>query len=87
MSAGQLLLVRRLTNGKHQRDPLGQQAAGHEGQCPDGPSVQPLGVVDNTEQRLIVSGVGKQAQDGETTRNGSGGGPAWSPNAGAGASR
>ena len=50
----------------HQRDPLGQQAAGHEREELRGGAVQPLRVVDDAGQRLLLGGLRHQRQRGQS---------------------
>ena len=52
------------TNGDDQRDPLRQYAASHEGYGLGRDTIQPLAVVDQAHQRLLLGQVGKQIQDG-----------------------
>ena len=50
----------------HQRDPLGEQAARHEGEHLRGSAVQPLRVIDDASQRLLLGGLRHQRQRGES---------------------
>ena len=49
----------------HQRDPLGQQASGHETDDLRGGVVEPLRVVDDTRQRALLGGLRQQRQRGQ----------------------
>ena len=49
----------------HQRDLLGQQAAGHEPEDLRGGVVEPLGVIDDADQRLGLGDLGQQRQGGQ----------------------
>ena len=51
--------------GAHDHDPLGEQAAGHEPQDLRRGAVEPLRVVDDTGQRLLLGGLGDQRQRGQ----------------------
>jgi hypothetical protein len=51
---------------EHQCDRLGQQPPGHEGERVRGGLVEPLGVIDEADQGLLLGDVGQQAQDGQT---------------------
>ena len=53
-------------------DRVGDQAAGHEPRDLRRGLVQPLGVVDHTDQRVLRGGVRKQAERGQPTRKRSG---------------
>ena len=52
-----------LAQREHQPHPLRQQPARHERQRLRGHPVEPLRVVDHAQQRLLLGGVGQQAQD------------------------
>ena len=71
----------------HDRDALGDEAAGDEAQDLRGGAVEPLRVVDDADERLLLGVRGEERQRGEPDRNGSGAGPALSPNTVASASR
>ena len=61
--AGELVDVAGLAHGEHQRDPLGQQAPRHERQRLRGGPIEPLRVVDQADERLLLGHLGQQAQD------------------------
>ena len=48
---------------EHERDPLGEQSARHEGQRARGGDVEPLGVVHDAEKRLLLGRLGQQPKD------------------------
>ena len=62
--ADERVLLRRLADGEHHRDPLGQQTPGDEREHQRGGLVEPLRVVDHADQRKRFGGLGQQAQDG-----------------------
>jgi hypothetical protein len=51
-----------LARGEHQRDPLRQQAASHEPKRTRRRAIQPLRVVDDTQQRPLLGGLRQQTQ-------------------------
>jgi hypothetical protein len=51
--------------GEHERDLLGEEPAGHEPQDLGGGLVEPLGVLDHTDQRLGLGDLGHQRQGGQ----------------------
>ena len=51
--------------GAHDRNPLGEQAAGNEPQDLRRDSVEPLRVVNDAGQRLLVGDLGEQRQRGQ----------------------
>ena len=51
--------------GAHDRDPLGEQAAGDEPQDLRRGVVEPLRVVDDADQRLLLGDLGEQRQRGQ----------------------
>ena len=55
----------RLPRGKHDRDLLGQETPGHEREHRRRGAVEPLSVVDQTEQRLVLGGLRQEAEDGK----------------------
>ena len=57
--------LERLARGEHDHDPLGQKAARHEREYSSRRVVEPLRVVDETEQGLPLGGLRQQAEDGE----------------------
>ena len=57
------VLVAGLAQREHQSHPLGQQPARHERERLRGHPVEPLRVVDDAHERLLLGGVGQQAQD------------------------
>ena len=54
-----------VAGGEDNSDRFGQQSPGHEGEGLHGHLIEPLGVVDDAEQRLVGSGGGHQAQHGQ----------------------
>ena len=50
----------------HERDPLGQEAAGHESDDLRGGAVEPLRVVDDAGQRVLLGGLRHQRQRGQS---------------------
>jgi hypothetical protein len=63
--AFELVLVAGLTQREHQADPLGQQPARDEPERLRGHPIQPLRVVDDAHQRLLLGHVSLQRQHGE----------------------
>ena len=59
----ELVLVAGLAQREHQSHPLRQEPARHERKRLRGHPVKPLRVVDDTHERLLLGGVGQQAQD------------------------
>ena len=57
------VLVAGLAQREHQPDPLRQEPARHERERLRGHPVEPLRVVDDAHERLLLGGVGQQAQD------------------------
>ena len=57
------VLVAGLAQREHQSDPLRQEPARHERERLRGHPVEPLRVVDDAHERLLLGGVGHQAQD------------------------
>ena len=55
--------VARLARREHERDLLRQQAASHERKRSCRSTIQPLRVVDDTEERLLLGRLGQQAED------------------------
>jgi hypothetical protein len=68
-----------LTGGEHDPDPLSQQTPGDEGQRQRRGLIQPLRVIDDTEQRTLLSHLGEQGQhpqpDKKPIRRGAGAQP------------
>jgi hypothetical protein len=62
---GQVALRARVTDGEHERDRLGEQSPRDESQHRAGRVVEPLQVVDDAQQRLLLGGGGQQAQHGK----------------------
>ena len=54
-----------LAGREKQRDPVRQQPPGDERERPSRGTIEPLGVVDHTQEGLIVRCLGQQTQDGE----------------------
>ena len=50
----------------HERDPLGEEAAGDEAEDLRGGVVEPLRVVDDADERLLLGDLGEQRQRGES---------------------
>jgi hypothetical protein len=61
--------------GEHQGDRFGHQPAGDESERLHRDLVEPLGVVDDTQQWLLVSGSRQQVQHGQADEEPFGGGP------------
>ena len=61
----ELVLVAGLAQREHQSHPLGQEASRHERERLHGHPIEPLRVVDDADERLLLGGVGQQAQDGQ----------------------
>jgi hypothetical protein len=55
--------VARLPRGEHERDLLRQEAASHECERPRRRMVQPVRVIDNSQQRPLLGRLGQQAED------------------------
>ena len=55
--------VARLARREHERDLLRQQAAGHERERARRRTIEPLRVIDNTQERSLLGGLGQQAED------------------------
>ena len=58
--------VAQLSCREKERDPLRQQTARHEGQHPRGRTIEPLRVINDTQERLLFGGLGQQAKDGQS---------------------
>ena len=63
--AEQLLLVSWLTDREHDGDRLRQQPASDEGERLRGGAVEPLSIIDQAEQPLLLGDVGEQAEHRE----------------------
>jgi len=63
--AHQLALVAGLANGEHDRHRLRQQPAGDEAEHLARDAVEPLRVVDETEQRPLLGNLSQQAERGK----------------------
>ena len=63
--ACQLALLTRLPDREHDRDALGEQAACHESEHLGRDLVEPLEVVDETQQRLVLGHLGQEAERGQ----------------------
>ena len=57
--------VARLAGRENDRDPLGQQAAGDERERARRRAVEPLRVVDDAQERLLLDSLRQQAEDGQ----------------------
>src|SRR6185436_6054498 len=57
--------LERLARGEDHHDPLGQEAARHEGEYSSRLVVQPLRIIYETEQGLLLGGLRQQVEDGE----------------------
>ena len=55
--------VAQLARREHERDLLRQQAASHERKRPRRRAIEPLRVIDNTQERPLLGGLGQQAED------------------------
>ena len=55
--------VAQLARREHERDPLRQQAAGHERERSRRRTIEPLRVIDDTEERPLLRGLGQQAEN------------------------
>ena len=53
---------RSVTHREHHRDPLGQQTTRNESKRLRGDPIQPLGVIDHADQRLLLGDLGQQAE-------------------------
>ena len=53
------------SRGAHERDPLGEEPAGDEAEDLRGRLVEPLRVVDDADERLLLGDLGEQRQRGE----------------------
>ena len=63
LQLGQVLkLLARFTRGEHDPDRLGQQPPRHEGQRQRRGLIQPLRVIDDTQQRTLLGHLREQAQ-------------------------
>jgi hypothetical protein len=58
-------VLSQLSRRDHEADGFREQPSSHEGQRPRRGSIEPLRVVDHTEQRPLLCGLGDQAQDRE----------------------
>jgi hypothetical protein len=63
---GENLIASPRPRGAHDRDPLGEQPAGHEPQDLRRGLVEPLRVVDDTGQRLLLGDLGEQRERGQS---------------------
>ena len=64
--AGQHVVPGTGAHRAHQRHRLGEQAAGHEGDHLRGGTVQPLHVIDDAGQRLLLGSLRHQRQRGQS---------------------
>ena len=55
--------VAQLASREHERDPLRQQAAGHERERARRRTIEPLRVIDDTQERPLLGSLGQQAED------------------------
>jgi len=69
-----------LARGEHDADWLGQQAPGDECQRQRLRLIEPLHVINDTQQRTTLDILGEQGQHPQQTRKRSGGGPGVTPN-------
>ena len=74
-------------DGAHERDPLGQDAAGDEAQDLLRSPVEPLRILDDAQQRLALGQLGEQRQRGQTHHEAIRCGSGTRPNTVASASR
>ena len=84
---GQGVTVGPRPRGIHDRDPLGQQAAGHEPHHLGRGLIEPLPVVDNADQRLLLGDLGGRRQRGQPDQQPVGRGAELRPSTVARASR
>ena len=54
-----------LASREEKGDAIRQESSRHEGQDLLGPSIEPVRVIDDAQQRLLLGSVGQQTQDGE----------------------
>ncbi|HEX3834040.1 MAG TPA: hypothetical protein VHW04_18815 [Solirubrobacteraceae bacterium] len=59
-----------LPRGEHERDLLRQQAASHECQRPRGRVVEPMRVIDNSQQRPLLGRLGQQTEHRQSKQEG-----------------
>jgi hypothetical protein len=76
-----------LTRRERQHDSVRKQAVSDEREGSGGCAVEPLRVVDQAEERLLLGSLGEQAENRESDENGLGACPVLSPNATSSASR
>src|SRR5262249_10164464 len=70
-----LLLAARLANREQHRDRLGVESARDERERRHGLPVEPLDVVDETDERLLLRDFGEQGQQGKADEEALGGRP------------
>ena len=63
--AGENVIAGARPSGADDRDPLGEQAAGDEPQDLRRRVIEPLRVIDEAGQRLLLGGLGEQRQRGQ----------------------
>ena len=63
--SGEDLVADARARGAHDRDPLGEEPAGDEAEDLHGGVVEPLRVVDDADERLLLGDLGQQRQGGE----------------------
>jgi hypothetical protein len=63
-------VVANFTCREHERDPLRQQAVSHERERSPRCPIQPLRVIDDTQERTILPDLGQQAQNGQPDQQG-----------------
>ena len=71
--ARDVAVIARLADGEHDRHPLGEQPARHESEHLLRGIVEPLEIVDETQQRLLLGQLREQVSVARPTRKRSGG--------------
>ncbi len=80
-------MLARLARGEHDPDRLGQQAPGHERERERRRLVEPLSVIDDAQQRPLLSGLGQEAERGQPDQEPVGPAPSLNPKTTRSASR
>ncbi len=55
-----------LARGEDDCDPLGHESSGHECECLRGRAIEPLGVIDEPEHRLLLGRLSQESEDRES---------------------
>jgi hypothetical protein len=63
--AREAVLLTGLTEGEHHGDGFGQEATGGEGEDLSGGAIEPLGIVDQTDERPLAGDLRQQTQQGQ----------------------